>query len=289
MSNYADSHFDEKSQNTSWHKVFSFIQPQSKVLDVGCSSGNFGKVLISKKQCTVDGIELDKKDAKEAAKKLHTVRVLDIEKDSLSGLGKNEYDCIYFGDVIEHLVDPVETLKRIKTLLKNSGAVVFSIPNMGHLSVRLDLLGGKLEATETGLLDKTHLHFYTQDEVLRVFEEAGYRIDKLDFVKKDYPKQLLEKHLAKLGLKANEKFYQLMQQTDAAAFQFVGMAVPSTIKKHKLPKFGPVDMFEKFYEDTKKNYEIEIKRLKNEIKILKYKTAHPYRNIASRIKGKIRK
>ena len=75
------------------------------------------------------------------------------------------------------------------------GKLLFSIPNMGHISVRLYLLRGELDYGETGLLDKTHLHFYTLEEVQRVFAEAQLEIDHLDFVDKDYPKSLIKKEL----------------------------------------------------------------------------------------------
>lgn len=291
MSNYSDSYFDESSKNTSWYKVYDLIAEKSKVLDVGCSSGNFGKVLKDKKNCHVDGVEPDRKDAEEASSKLDKVWTLNIETDDLSQL-KNSYDYIYFGDVIEHLVSPVGTLKRIKPLLNKDGAVIFSIPNMGHIGVRLALLKGKFEYTETGLTDKTHLHFYTLDEVNRVFGEAGYKINNLDFIQKDYPKDLLKRRLMEVGLTPDEKFFRKVSLPDASAFQFVGVAKPSGTKKYKLKKFGPIDLFESFHEDTKKNYETQIADLKNELEDLKtqikHKTDHPYRSVAGHLRRKIK-
>jgi 2-polyprenyl-3-methyl-5-hydroxy-6-metoxy-1,4-benzoquinol methylase len=261
MSNYSDSEYSG-GPNTSWYKILQIIPAKAVVLDIGCSSGNFGEALKKQKKCVVDGIELDKQDAKAASKKLRQVWQLNIETDDIKAVPKSEYDIIYFGDVIEHLVDPITALKRIKPLLKADGKVVFSIPNMGHIGVRIDLLGGNFEYTETGLLDKTHLHFYTQSEVMRVFEEAGYSLDHLDFVEKDYPRKLLEKQLAKYGLKANDAFYKKMQETSASAFQFVGAAKVGKVKKHKLQTFGPIDLFENFYNDTVTNHQNEIKQLR---------------------------
>lgn len=262
MSNYSNSKFSKVNENSSWYKVYNLISNNSVVLDIGCSSGNFGRTLIKEKGCKVDGIELDSEDVKRAKKELRNVWQLDIERDTLP---KNleRYDYIYFGDVIEHLVDPINTLKKIKpSLKKRTGKVIFSIPNMGHLMIRLDLLGGKFDYTETGLLDKTHLHFYTQNEVFRVFEEAGYKIDNLDFVKKDYPKELIQKILSEYGLKGSDKFFKAMQKTDASAFQFIGSATVDNIKKSKLKKFGPIDMFEEFHANTVKGFTEEVNALK---------------------------
>lgn len=300
MSNYSDSSFDEANENTSWFKVFSLIPEGAKLLDIGCSSGNFGEVLIRKKNCHVDGIELDKSDAALARKKLGNVWVLNVETDSLDDIDKSGYDVIYFGDVVEHLVHPSQTLERVKPLLKKDGIILFSIPNMGHISVRLDLLRGDFNYTETGLLDKTHLHFYTQSEVVRVFEEAGYHIEKLDFVKKDYPDKLLKQYLAKYGLSANKDFMKKMHQTDASAFQFVGTASPAKKKHHTLATFGPIDMFEGFYNDTVSGYESRIKDMERDLEKtreelhqaeqrLRYKLDHPYRAVGKHIKGKISK
>ncbi|MBX4190498.1 class I SAM-dependent methyltransferase [Candidatus Saccharibacteria bacterium] len=292
MSNYSDSFFDESNQNSSWYKVFEMIPPKSKLLDVGCSSGNFGEVLINKKNCLVDGVEPDARDAKVATSKLNKVWTLNIETDDLSDL-KNNYDFIYFGDVIEHLVNPIGTLTRIKPLLSKTGAVIFSIPNMGHVGVRLALLKGEFEYTETGLTDKTHLHFYTMDEVQRVFAEAGYKIDKMDFVKKDYPKDVLKKYLNELGLIASPDFFKRMSQPDASAFQFVGLARPAAARRSKLKRFGPIDLFESLHEDTKKNYEAQINQLKSELEeaknLLKHKSQHPYRAAAGHFRKKLKK
>jgi 2-polyprenyl-3-methyl-5-hydroxy-6-metoxy-1,4-benzoquinol methylase len=293
MSNYSDSHFDESNQNASWFKIFNLIPPKSRILDVGCSSGNFGKVLIDRKSCEVDGIEPDKSDAKEASSKLNSVRTLNIETDDLGVLPQGRYDFIYFGDVIEHLVNPVATLKRIKPLLKKTGAVAFSIPNMGHVGVRLAILKGRFEYTETGLTDKTHFHFYTKGELERIFAEAGYHIDVLDFVQKDYPKALLKKEFKSIGLDPSEAFLKKMSLPDASAFQFVGVAKPSKAVKRKLKQFGPIDLFESFHEDTKKNYEAEISQLKQELlqskALLEHKSQHPFRAAAGQLRRKLSK
>ncbi|MBI4091684.1 MAG: methyltransferase domain-containing protein [Candidatus Levybacteria bacterium] len=307
MSNYSQSSFDDSDSNanSSWYKVFHLISPKSAVLDVGCSSGNFGTELTARRDCIVDGIEVEPGDAKLAEKNLRNVYVLDVEKDDI-GLIKEKYDVIYFGDIIEHLVNPIGTLKRIRPLLKSNGTILFSIPNMAHISVRLALLRGDFEYTQTGLLDKTHIHFYNQREVERVFNEAGYEITNLDFVKKDYPKELLREELNKIGLSPAEKFYNLAAKPDASAFQFVGSAKPDMVKHHKLAEFGPIDMFNNYYENTKLDYEKQIKKLKGDLKStkkdleiiqhsaknaqeeLKHKAEHPYRSAAGHLKRKVK-
>lgn len=300
MSNYSDSAFREDNQNNSWYKILRLIPQKAKVLDVGCSSGNFGAELIERKDCIVDGLDIDEKDVTEAAKKLRNVRLLDIERDSVDDITER-YDVIYFGDVIEHLVNPSKSLQKIKQLLKPDGRVVFSIPNMAHVTVRLQLLKGEFEHTETGLIDKTHLHFYNLTEVQNVFKEAGFAIRKIDFVEKDYPDELIEAYLEKLGLKANKDFYDMMRQVDAAAFQFVGEAVVAKpgMQSVKRRQFGPIDFFESFYHnniDALRERIVELEKERDNLvaqKIrlesrLEYQDNHPLRSAAGAVKRKLK-
>jgi methionine biosynthesis protein MetW len=237
MSNYSSFKF-EKDPNTSWYKIFNLIRPNSKVLDVGCSSGNFGEVLIKSKNCVVDGVELDQKDALEAQRKLRKVYNANIETDPLNDL-KDKYDYIYFGDVIEHLVNPSQALIKIKKLLKKDGKILFSIPNMAHASVRLMLLKGDFEYSETGLLDNTHLHFYTLNEIKRVFQAAGCSISLLDNTEATYPPGLIIDQLRELGINETPKLEKLLNNDESRVFQYVGAAEIAKTRKIPLKQYSP--------------------------------------------------
>jgi SAM-dependent methyltransferase len=271
----------------------SLIKPGSKVLDIGCSSGNFGVELMKRKDCTVHGIEIDPGDFKEAKTKLAKVWQRNVETDSLEDID-SDYDVIYFGDVIEHLVQPVLALQKVRSLLSPKGGIVFSIPNMAHVTVRLQLLKGGFDYTETGLLDKTHLHFYTLDEVQRVFSEAGYVLEKMEFTEKDYPDALVRDYLKELGLTANKDFYASMHEPAAAAFQFVGWAVPGKTNPRKRLQFGPIDMFESYFNNTVKPLQDRIVHLEGVVQELESRnhgleermtnlTSHPVRTITSSV------
>lgn len=266
MSNYSSSSFSD-DPNSSWSKVSDYIKSGATVLDVGCSSGNFGKVLIDNKGCVVDGVELDANDYKLAKTKLRNVFNLNIETDDL-GIIKNKYDYIYFGDVIEHLVWPVATLERIKSHLSQKGCLIFSIPNMAHLLSRLMLLQGDFEYGETGLLDKTHLHFYTPNEIERIFALAGYKITYFDPVLKDLPEELIESELGKVGLRMTSEFLEFTRTSQASIYQMVGAAIPATgkIKNVLLPPSSPVDKFQILLDNTKAHYEAQLRSQKKHIK-----------------------
>src|SRR5216117_3169677 len=114
MSNYTDVSYTG-DKNTTWFKMFNNIPERSCVLDVGCSSGNFGEVLIKGKSCEVVGVDLDKEDVNRAKKLLKDAYVMNIESDDFSKLGK--FDRIIFADVLEHLQNPVASLMKVKKLL----------------------------------------------------------------------------------------------------------------------------------------------------------------------------
>jgi 2-polyprenyl-3-methyl-5-hydroxy-6-metoxy-1,4-benzoquinol methylase len=257
MSNYSDSAYSD-DPNSSWKKIFDYIKNNSDVLDVGCSIGTFGKHLSLEKGCVVDGIELDKKDFKEAKGNLNNAYNLNIETDDLSQINK-KYDYIYFGDVIEHLVAPSKALEKTSRLLKTNGEVVFSIPNMSHSSVRLMLLSGRFKYGETGLLDKTHLHFYDYEELIRVFSNGGYEIVYFDPVLKDLPNEIIDKELSQVGLKRTATFMNFLRTSEASVYQFVGAARPNAkTAKNKLTKLdfsSPIDKFQILLDQTKEYYE----------------------------------
>jgi hypothetical protein len=218
-------------------------------------------MLIEEKGCVVDGVELDSADYKLAQKNLRNVYELNIETDSLDLL-TSTYDYIYFGDVIEHLVHPVASLERIHHLLKPDGQLVFSIPNMAHLSTRLMLLQGDFEYGETGLLDKTHLHFYTTKEVERILVEAGYNLVNFDPVLKDLPEEVIEQELRKVGLTGSDEYLRMMRSSEASIYQIVGAAKTGSPNdktvRAKLAVSSPVDIFQVYLRNTQENYQQQL-------------------------------
>jgi 2-polyprenyl-3-methyl-5-hydroxy-6-metoxy-1,4-benzoquinol methylase len=256
MSNYSDSKFN-KDENSSWQKTFNLVPEKTTVLDIGCSNGVFGERLIKEKECTVDGIEIDKGDIAEAKKKLRKVYEINIENQPLAL--QETYDVVFMGDVIEHLARPAETLTKVKGLLKPDGIFIFSIPNITHMLVRLMLLGGKIDYGRTGLLDETHLHFYNSAEIKRVLNAAGFSIVLLDYTVNDLPKEILHKEFKELGLDVRPEFYKIANTLDAVAYQFVGVAKKGVVKKDILPKTSPENIVDKYHNELKGEYEKSLK------------------------------
>jgi 2-polyprenyl-3-methyl-5-hydroxy-6-metoxy-1,4-benzoquinol methylase len=156
-------------------KIVSLVPPATRVLEFGCATGYMSKVLKDRLGCTVVGVEIDSEAAALAEQHAERVIVGDAEKiDYAAELAGEEFDVVLFADVLEHLKEPADVLRRVRPFVAENGVVVASIPNIAHASVRLALLGGEFRYREWGLLDDTHLRFFTRASIQDLFEETGY-------------------------------------------------------------------------------------------------------------------
>lgn len=278
MSNYTNNQL-VADKNNNWNQVFELVKKGETVLDIGCSSGNFGQELIKNKKCVVDGVDIDQKDVALAAKKLRKALVLNVESEPLDAL-KERYDTILMMDVIEHLVDPVSALQRVAKALKPGGKLIFSVPNMAHISVRLDLLLGDLNYRKTGLLDNTHLHFYTEKTLLDVLNAAGLSVVETHSSTVTYPKQLIDLKLKEAGLQGGEEFRQMITKTKGDIYQFIGTAkVSAKPKALKFPSKNPHEEHYRQVEEAIADQNQHIETLKKELLL---KDQH-IRNIEARL------
>jgi len=159
-------------------EVFSLIPPKAKaLLDVGCGSGWLGEKIKATRPCLVVGIEKNVEAGKMASRVLDAVFVQDIEKSSLPFRNRS-FDCIVVSDLLEHLVDPWETLRRLVDLLQDDGIMIISIPNIGHYTTILRLIAGRFEYEDEGILDRNHLRFFTRKNIKDLLEQSGLRIIK---------------------------------------------------------------------------------------------------------------
>jgi SAM-dependent methyltransferase len=145
-----------------------------RVLDVGCGTGQLGRVLRQRGH-HVSGIELMPAAAEEAADHLDEVVCGDIETIELPWPDAS-FDAILCGDVLEHLADPWRTLRRLSALLISGGLVIASIPNVQNYRVIRGLLRGRWDYRERGLLDFGHLRFFTWRTIVQLFGQADLEI-----------------------------------------------------------------------------------------------------------------
>jgi 2-polyprenyl-3-methyl-5-hydroxy-6-metoxy-1,4-benzoquinol methylase len=170
---------DPGERNTSHAMMLELVGSDVDVLDVGCASGYMAEAL-GKRGCRVSGIEFDPVEAEKARPFLQEIVVADLNTADLGKQFKTaSFDVIMFGDVLEHLLDPVGVLQSSLTLLRAGGTVIISIPNVAHGSLRLALLQGAWNYTPTGLLDQTHVRFFTRATLHKMLAEAGLRVVEL--------------------------------------------------------------------------------------------------------------
>lgn len=151
-----------------------------EILEVGCSSGYVGATLVAKGH-RVTGVELDPVAAEAARAVLQEVHTGNVES-FFAAHPDRRYDAILFGDVLEHMANPAATLRHCAEHLAEDGAVAISLPCVTHGSVRAMLLEGRWEYADYGLLDRTHLRFFSREGMAGLISEAGLRIERLQAV-----------------------------------------------------------------------------------------------------------
>lgn len=168
----------------------SQIPPGSSVLEIGCATGFMGEYLIKNKGCTVLGVEYRKDEVRMARGRLNKVIQGDIEDRNTIMRIKEKYDIVFASAIIEHLKDPWSALRTWRTFLKKTGYLIITTSNIAHWSIRLKILQGKFDYEEYGILDNTHLHFFTIDSFRTLLIDSGYRIDyfSIDSVGGGFPR-----------------------------------------------------------------------------------------------------
>ncbi len=172
------TNLDRYLREVSEHRlpILARVESGSRVLDVGSWTGAHGRWLIENAGASVDGVELDPAAGAEAqAQGYEQVLIGSIEQPALQ-LSLHEYDAILFLDVLEHLSDPAAVLRAAKAWLRPAGIVLCSIPNVAHWRVRVSLALGRFEYEDSGLLDRTHLRWFTRKTARELVSDAGYRI-----------------------------------------------------------------------------------------------------------------
>lgn len=152
------------------------VAPDARILEIGCGAADTGAYAKSSQKCGFyAGIELSPDAAAVARQSIDEVLVGDAERIDLPW-PQESFDALVMSEVLEHLVDPWATLQRLRPLLKPGARVYASSPNVSHFRVILGQLRGRWDLTDTGIMDRTHLRWFTPKTFAEMFEGAGFEV-----------------------------------------------------------------------------------------------------------------
>ena len=167
--------------------VAEIEEGDNRILDLGCAQGAMSSLIKKKGRANeIWGVEIVEEIAQtaKANKDLDRVLIGDIQ-DIVGDLPEAYFSHILAGDVLEHLIDPWGTLVKLRTRLQPGGKFIGSIPNIRNVSFMLKLIFvGKFEYRDSGVMDRTHLRFFTRKDIKKMFQDAGFSDIKIAAVRK---------------------------------------------------------------------------------------------------------
>lgn len=169
--------------------VAARLAPGDRVLDVGCYTGGLARALIARGH-TVRGIERDAEAARIAAAVGVDAACGDIEDDAWLQSLRVETDVILFLDVLEHLREPRAVLRGVRPWLSETGRLLITGPNVGYWGIRKMLLMGRWDYADAGIMDRTHLKFFTRETWSALLAESGYRVVHIESLYAILPLQM---------------------------------------------------------------------------------------------------
>lgn len=226
--------------------AFNKVLPQTSVLELGPSNGNLVRHLTEDKKCIADIVELDRNAGEEAAAYCRNSCLGMVEgnlerQEWFEILQDNQYDYIIILDVLEHVRNPLEVLQKVTYLLKTDGQLLVSIPNIAHNSVILGLLKNEFQYTDVGLLDNTHVHFFTYESVLKLLNEAGLATLREEVIQKQVGNNEIENFYGELP-KSIDAFLKTREL--GTAYQFLFTAKKDIQQKEGLLEYVNDQLYE---------------------------------------------
>ena len=154
--------------------------PRARILEVGCANGNTGALALANGKCGwYAGLELNQAAAERAREKLSEVGVGDVEQMALPW-DKQSFDALIMSEVLEHFADPWQVLKKLRPLLKPGALLLCSSPNISHYRLIAMLIQGDWKVEDSGVMDRTHLRWFTPKTYAELVESAGFIVDAVE-------------------------------------------------------------------------------------------------------------
>lgn len=283
MLSHYHAQIDPDEENNSHATMLKMVGFNKRVLETGCASGHMS-ALLKAQGCTVVGMELDASVVEPAREWLESVVIGDLEDPTLwSQLDGDLFDAILFGDVLEHLRDPLPALREAATHLAPSGVVVISVPNIAHADVKAALIKGVFPYSDSGLLDRTHISFFTKDSLVELVREAGLAVVEIRRV-------TVPAFATEIGIHREDvddaTFDAITADREALTYQFVVRAVRDDAE-HAVDKLSLdlIDLSDQLLDQTTHNIAL---RAENEKLTLQVAALEVQRSVDERDLGNLR-
>lgn len=171
--------FKKHGLSITQQEILNLVGKEKTVLEIGPSAGYMTKAFLDN-DCTVDVVETSKEAVAKVPKKVRKIFNQSIEAIATYKLLNSDYEYIVMADVLEHLVNPSWVLKKLLKVTHANTKVLISLPNVASWPMRKQLFfKGDFEYQDSGLLDRTHLHFYTVVTLPKLLSENGWKIEKI--------------------------------------------------------------------------------------------------------------
>ncbi|PIE45862.1 MAG: hypothetical protein CSA44_01420 [Gammaproteobacteria bacterium] len=213
--------------------VAKHIPAASRVLDIGCGAGDLGHYLRAEKDCTVIGIDYSAASLAVAADKLDKALQVDLNTQNVHEhvAVDDKFDVIVMADILEHLMNPQAVLLSAQQLLKADGKVLISIPNAGYVGALLSLYDDEWNYREEGILDRTHVRFYTKKSIMALLADNGFDGYLCDRVRRD----LLDSEFRqRIDSQVDSVRDWLLAKPEGSTYQFIIEARPKT-QQYRFP------------------------------------------------------
>lgn len=209
-------------ERTSLAVLAAFVAPRSRVLDLGTGAGGLGAHLSAEKACVVDGLTLNAAEAVAAGSAYRRLEVGNLEADGwCEAFERQCYDVIVCADVLEHLRDPAQVLRRCQDLLAPGGLLLVSVPNVAYAGMVAELMHGGWTYGPEGLLDATHLRFFTRRSFEALLQREGWHLHAAEPIEQPWFETEFARRWDHLPPAVAD---YLLAQPDAAAYQWVFVA-----------------------------------------------------------------
>ncbi|ARU06287.1 glycosyl transferase family 2 [Comamonas serinivorans] len=225
------------SERTSLSVIASQIPPHARILDLGCGSGAIGQYLSRQGAAvTIDGLTISDDEARLARAVYRRVEVANLDDCDLVALfGQGQYDVIVCADVLEHVRGSERVLAQCRQLLAPGGKALLSIPNAGYAGLIAELMAGEFRYRAEGLLDETHVRFFTRQTLLRFLQAGGWAVDRFEVIERALPES--EFQVAFDAMPPAVARY-LLALPDAQTYQFIVSTHPDAARTAAEPMGG---------------------------------------------------